>query len=125
MISKTQDIRTPCNTDVYIFINNNTDIIYCLISLFAESFAENVINKAFNKHAVVSFTGTWIETVNFTSLSCQFAVVSFTGTWIETCNLARSSGDSLSYPLRVRGLKLFAFPVQTFVIGRILYGYVD
>ena len=62
MISKTQDIRTPCNTDVYIFINNNTDIIYCLISLFAESFAENVINKAFNKHAVVSFTGTWIET---------------------------------------------------------------
>lgn len=64
MISKTQDIRTPCNTDVYIFINNNTDIIYCLISLFAESFAENVINKAFNKHAVVSFTGTWIETRN-------------------------------------------------------------
>ncbi|RHS00160.1 hypothetical protein DWW23_05855 [Parabacteroides sp. AF14-59] len=43
------------------FIDNKTDIVYCLISLFAESFAENVINKAFNKHAVVSFTGTWVE----------------------------------------------------------------
>ena len=84
MISKTQDIRTPCNTDVYIFINNNTDIIYCLISLFAESFAENVINKAFNKHAVVSFTGTWIET--------------------DTRILAAALFKS--YPLRVRGLKL-------------------
>lgn len=84
MISKTQGIRTPCNTDVYIFINNNTDIIYCLISLFAESFAENVINKAFNKHAVVSFTGMWIET--------------FPKSWAEI--------PQLSYPLRVRGLKL-------------------
>lgn len=40
-----------------------TDIVHCLISLFAESFAENVINKAFDKHAVVSFTGTWVETI--------------------------------------------------------------
>lgn len=50
------------------FIDNKTDIVYCLISLFAESFAENVINKAFNKHAVVSFTGTWVETSSVTNI---------------------------------------------------------
>ena len=84
MITKTQDIRTPCNTDVYIFIDNKTDIVYCLISLFAESFAESVINKAFGKHAVVSFTGTWIETDRALNVVGGFHVVSFTGTWIET-----------------------------------------
>ena len=103
MISKTQDIRTPCNTDVYIFINNNTDIIYCLISLFAESFAENVINKAFNKHAVVSFTGTWIE----------------------TCHLIEDYNEATSYPLRVRGLKHDNKRQLIIMTGRILYGYVD
>ena len=66
------------------FIDNKTDIVYCLISLFAESFAENVINKAFNKHAVVSFTGTWVE----------------------TNKRNRSLFHKMSYPLRVRGLKL-------------------
>lgn len=103
MISKTQDIRTPCNTDVYIFINNNTDIIYCLISLFAESFAENVINKAFNKHAVVSFTGTWIETEDSDGLD----------------------DDEPSYPLRVRELKLGSKKGQGPGCSRILYGYVS
>ena len=65
------------------FIDNKTDIVYCLISLFAESFAENVINKAFNKHAVVSFTGTWVE----------------------TRKVKVGKHYHSSYPLRVRGLK--------------------
>lgn len=66
------------------FIDNKTDIVYCLISLFAESFAENVINKAFNKHAVVSFTGTWVETLLGERIDETNKVVSFTGTWIAT-----------------------------------------
>ena len=85
------------------FIDNKTDIVYCLISLFAESFAENVINKAFNKHAVVSFTGTWVETHNDQAPGDNDIVVSFTGTWVETCNVGK---------------------LEITNIGRILYGYV-
>ena len=83
MVVKTQDVRTPCYSDIYNIINNYTNTYYLYTLLFAKLYAENVINKAFHKHVVASFTGAWIETLGLPS----------TGT------LTRS------HPLRVRGLK--------------------
>ena len=62
MVVKTQDVRTPCYSDIYNIINNYTNTNYLYTLLFAKLYAENVINKAFHKHGVASFTGAWIET---------------------------------------------------------------
>ena len=90
MVVKTQDVRTPCYSDIYNIINNYTNTNYLYILLFAKLYAENVINKAFHKHAVASFTGAWIETLN---LNTPF-------------------DDVLSHPLRVRGLKHLLFELS-------------
>ena len=105
MVVKTQDVRTPCYSDIYNIINNYTNTNYLYTLLFAKLYAENVINKAFHKHAVASFTGAWIETkmVSYqTNLKGSHPlrvrglkhslyqsengvfVASFTGAWIET-----------------------------------------
>ena len=83
MVVKTQDVRTPCYSDIYNIINNYTNTYYLYTLLFAKLYAENVINKAFHKHVVASFTGAWIETPV----------------------IRTKDGISLSHPLRVRGLK--------------------
>ena len=83
MVVKTQDVRTPCYSDIYNIINNYTNTYYLYTLLFAKLYAENVINKAFHKHVVASFTGAWIETI--------------LDNWIVNANK--------SHPLRVRGLK--------------------
>ena len=83
MVVKTQDVRTPCYSDIYNIINNYTNTNYLYTLLFAKLYAENVINKAFHKHAVASFTGAWIETTLY-PLSIRYCA---------------------SHPLRVRGLK--------------------
>ena len=62
MVVKTQDVRTPCYSDIYNIYNNYTNTYYLYTLLFAKLYAENVINKAFHKHGVASFTGAWIET---------------------------------------------------------------
>ncbi len=84
MVVKTQDVRTPCYSDIYNIINNYTNTNYLYTLLFAKLYAENVINKAFHKHGVASFTGAWIETF------CR----------------RLNSAETESHPLRVRGLKL-------------------
>ena len=85
MVVKTQDVRTPCYSDIYNIINNYTNTYYLYTLLFAKLYAENVINKAFHKHGVASFTGAWIETKT------------------RKC----TGHKSTSHPLRVRGLKLW------------------
>ena len=87
MVVKTQDVRTPCYSDIYNIINNYTNTYYLYTLLFAKLYAENVINKAFHKHGVASFTGAWIETDSLCS-KLDFAFK--------------------SHPLRVRGLKHIA-----------------
>ena len=59
--------------------------IYCFSTLsFAKLQFKSVINKAFHKHGVASFTDAWIETT-FTIERYAFTVVaSFTDAWIET-----------------------------------------
>ena len=68
MVVKTQDVRTPCYSDIYNIINNYTNTYYLYTLLFAKLYAENVINKAFHKHVVASFTGAWIETIHSIAL---------------------------------------------------------
>ena len=85
MVVKTQDVRTPCYSDIYNIINNYTNTYYLYTLLFAKLYAENVINKAFHKHVVASFTGAWIETFEVP----DYDVI------------------QESHPLRVRGLKHF------------------
>ena len=64
--------------------------IYCFSTLsFAKLQFKSVINKAFHKHGVASFTDAWIETVQDAPPSMATPVASFTDAWIET-NLTKT-----------------------------------
>ena len=59
--------------------------IYCFSTLsFAKLQFKSVINKAFHKHGVASFTDAWIETSEVIQRLYVFLVASFTDAWIET-----------------------------------------
>ena len=59
--------------------------IYCFSTLsFAKLQFKSVINKAFHKHGVASFTDAWIETLVFKQEEGEGIVASFTDAWIET-----------------------------------------
>ena len=102
--------------------------IYCFSTLsFAKLQFKSVINKAFHKHGVASFTDAWIETyfintsysaqgvASFTDawietnseakLSMESSVASFTDAWIETLYNRDSGCCPLSHLLQMRGLK--------------------
>ena len=60
--------------------------IYCFSTLsFAKLQFKSVINKAFHKHGVASFTDAWIETLYGGYTPIHVLVASFTDAWIETC----------------------------------------
>ena len=102
--------------------------IYCFSTLsFAKLQFKSVINKAFHKHGVASFTDAWIETqcrqetatnrrshlLQMRGLKPRYEmtkeekekVASFTDAWIETCLLFRVVLISGSHLLQMRGLK--------------------
>ena len=59
--------------------------IYCFSTLsFAKLQFKSVINKAFHKHGVASFTDAWIETPRLRLATLMDNVASFTDAWIET-----------------------------------------
>ena len=59
--------------------------IYCFSTLsFAKLQFKSVINKAFHKHGVASFTDAWIETIVPALGAKIIGVASFTDAWIET-----------------------------------------
>ena len=59
--------------------------IYCFSTLsFAKLQFKSVINKAFHKHGVASFTDAWIETIGANKRQKRAMVASFTDAWIET-----------------------------------------
>ena len=59
--------------------------IYCFSTLsFAKLQFKSVINKAFHKHGVASFTDAWIETMMARVAKALALVASFTDAWIET-----------------------------------------
>ena len=68
--------------------------IYCFSTLsFAKLQFKSVINKAFHKHGVASFTDAWIETAVMKRLKDSGLVASFTDAWIETDDLTVASAD--------------------------------
>ncbi|EKN28220.1 hypothetical protein HMPREF1078_03080 [Parabacteroides merdae CL09T00C40] len=102
--------------------------IYCFSTLsFAKLQFKSVINKAFHKHGVASFTDAWIETnqSNFLLIPLQSHllqmrglkhktitlngvrqhVASFTDAWIETSHSRSKRRLLRSHLLQMRGLK--------------------
>ena len=103
--------------------------IYCFSTLsFAKLQFKSVINKAFHKHGVASFTDAWIETalpdccnrratsrifyrcvdwnsVLNVSIEHSPIVASFTDAWIETRFAVADLRRGLSHLLQMRGLK--------------------
>ncbi len=64
--------------------------IYCFSTLsFAKLQFKSVINKAFHKHGVASFTDAWIETALTAPQQGVAPVASFTDAWIETGTFAK------------------------------------
>ena len=62
--------------------------IYCFSTLsFAKLQFKSVINKAFHKHGVASFTDAWIETRYISHAIGAKFVASFTDAWIETLDI--------------------------------------
>ena len=81
--------------------------IYCFSTLsFAKLQSKSVINKAFHKHGVASFTDAWIETDNVIKMSGLEVVASFTDAWIETYYYFLFYQGDESHLLQMRGLKL-------------------
>ncbi len=80
--------------------------IYCFSTLsFAKLQFKSVINKAFHKHGVASFTDAWIETKRGTTTREIGNVASFTDAWIETFNPEFDHIGYQSHLLQMRGLK--------------------
>ena len=83
--------------------------IYCFSTLsFAKLQFKSVINKAFHKHGVASFTDAWIETACGNKSYDVVNVASFTDAWIETREGLLKISSLRSHLLQMRGLKLFA-----------------
>ena len=82
--------------------------IYCFSTLsFAKLQFKSVINKAFHKHGVASFTDAWIETeINDINEHVNL-VASFTDAWIETYKEIIEGRFDVSHLLQMRGLKLY------------------
>ena len=125
MVVKTQDVRTPCYSDIYNIINNYTNTYYLYTLLFAKLYAENVINKAFHKHGVASFTGAWIETFYRINIAIDGVVASFTGAWIETTNVVESNTRKEVASFTGAWIETCRCIISIGIIGRILYGCVD
>lgn len=67
--------------------------IYCFSTLsFAKLQFKSVINKAFHKHGVASFTDAWIETLDFETIDmskCTNYILGLkeeAGAWVETAD---------------------------------------
>ncbi len=80
--------------------------IYCFSTLsFAKLQFKSVINKAFHKHGVASFTDAWIETIVNVDPVRSINVASFTDAWIETSLKGTGINAKMSHLLQMRGLK--------------------
>ena len=69
---------------------------------------------------VVSYRGTWVETVLTDIAPERKVVVSYRGTWVETLPCLEYLIARKSYLIEVRGLKLRTYYMDTLNICRIL-----
>ena len=91
--------------------------IYCFSTLsFAKLQFKSVINKAFHKHGVASFTDAWIETTCCRYPSYSFIVASFTDAWIETDVSDQLEKEKKSHLLQMRGLKRLGYNERVLLI---------
>ena len=81
--------------------------IYCFSTLsFAKLQFKSVINKAFHKHGVASFTDAWIETVAVNSYATQLASHLLQMRGSKLLDRLHHNAYLRSHLLQMRGLKL-------------------
>ena len=101
--------------------------IYCFSTLsFAKLQFKSVINKAFHKHGVASFTDAWIETsLNFDDLR-QYVSHLLQMRGLKPFDPYQEISFSKSHLLQMRGLKLYLTSVHVHTTcRRIFYRCVD
>ena len=100
--------------------------IYCFSTLsFAKLQFKSVINKAFHKHGVASFTDAWIETIGHGTLTTtpESHLLQMRG--LKLNPLAKLVKYTVSHLLQMRGLKLWQYLIQHIQYSRIFYRCVD
>ena len=100
--------------------------IYCFSTLsFAKLQFKSVINKAFHKHGVASFTDAWIETI-----MARVARALALSHLLQMRGLKRylacgEYGSKTSHLLQMRGLKPYPDEDESLFVCRIFYRCVD
>ena len=80
--------------------------IYCFSTLsFAKLQFKSVINKAFHKHGVASFTDAWIETTIMPQQIYDAVSHLLQMRGLKRCAISRVASTALSHLLQMRGLK--------------------
>ena len=100
--------------------------IYCFSTLsFAKLQFKSVINKAFHKHGVASFTDAWIETstARKTAQPGSSHLLQMRG--LKPLPLHKGLRDAESHLLQMRGLKPVMRAHSEATWGRIFYRCVD
>ena len=100
--------------------------IYCFSTLsFAKLQFKSVINKAFHKHGVASFTDAWIETFNpeFDHIGYQSHLLQMRG--LKPNRPTGPNTKKTSHLLQMRGLKPYKLMDKALEQGRIFYRCVD
>ena len=100
--------------------------IYCFSTLsFAKLQFKSVINKAFHKHGVASFTDAWIETCPepYPAILVVSHLLQMRGLKLSRKGVVIIY--SKSHLLQMRGLKLVTMYAKVNNIGRIFYRCVD
>ena len=100
--------------------------IYCFSTLsFAKLQFKSVINKAFHKHGVASFTDAWIETQIKEILEGRHKSHLLQMRGLKLARDKYFSEHNMSHLLQMRGLKLTFANLQKKTYSRIFYRCVD
>ena len=100
--------------------------IYCFSTLsFAKLQFKSVINKAFHKHGVASFTDAWIETPSRVDLFLQHVSHLLQMRGLKLKAQVSETWSRTSHLLQMRGLKPATGASVVGYYGRIFYRCVD
>ena len=100
--------------------------IYCFSTLsFAKLQFKSVINKAFHKHGVASFTDAWIETIAINTMTIDKLSHLLQMRGLKQVEKLVHLHRLVSHLLQMRGLKQPFVDVQILDESRIFYRCVD
>ena len=100
--------------------------IYCFSTLsFAKLQFKSVINKAFHKHGVASFTDAWIETSYLKSKDYETVSHLLQMRGLKRDSIVPALGAKMSHLLQMRGLKPHSLRYLACGECRIFYRCVD